>query len=67
MEEEDACLVSKQNTKATAWSRLSSLRSLLKNELLLTPLFFFPALPLFCLELPAENRVFVITQAVGEL
>lgn len=48
MEEEDACLVSKQNTKATAWSRLSSLRSLLKNELLLTaPSLLLPCPPPF--------------------
>lgn len=48
MEEEDACLVSKQNTKATAWSRLSSLRSLLMNELLLTtPSLLLPCPPPF--------------------
>lgn len=37
------------------------------SEWIAPNLSFFPALPLSCLELPAENQVFVVTQDVSEL
>lgn len=37
------------------------------SKLIAHNLSFFPALPLSCLELPAENQVFVVTQDIESL